>query len=376
MIKKIITSIFIFVCFLIILVIVPTVFAQTEGGNDAQIANQQEERLEGVVKIISEEKQIQVMNQSQLYQKLEIEVTTGSLKGQTVTVENGNLPTSNVVHYALGDEVVLSYSKSPDGQRLVMITDFVRRGSLLWLFIIFVVITVLIGRLKGLTSIIGMVVSFAVIFMFILPQILSGHDPVFMTILGSLVIIPVSFYLSHGLNRKTTVAIFGTLISLIITGILANFFVEAGKLSGFVSEESGFLQEAFGNLVNIKGLMLSGIIIGVLGILDDVTISQSAMVREMKVLNPKMSAGELYRSAMIVGRDHIASMVNTLVLVYAGASMPLLLLFISSTHSFSEVINYEIIANEIIRTLVGSIGLVLTVPLTTLIAAFGRKEPN
>lgn len=375
MIKKIITSIFIFLSLLYVPILIPNASAQTEVemGSDAQLANQQDERLEGTIRTISEEKQIQVMDRSQLYQKLGVEVTTGSLKGQTVTVENGDLPSSNVVHYRVGDEVILSFSKSPDGQSLIMITDFIRRGSLLWLLIIFVGITVLVGRLKGITSIFGMTVSFLVIFLFILPQILAGRDPVFITIIGSLVIIPFSFYLSHGLNKKTTVAIIGTVIALIVTGILASIFVEAGKLSGFVSEEAGFLQAAQGSLINIKGLILSGIIIGVLGVLDDVTISQSAMVREMKSLNPKMSAGELYRSAMAVGRDHIASMVNTLVLVYAGASLPLLLLFINSTHSFSEVINYEIIATEIIRTLVGSIGLVLAVPLTTIIAAVAEE---
>lgn len=348
----------------------------TQPQSQSQLAATQDERLEGTVTSISDEKEIQVMDKKQLYQKLNINITEGSLKGQTITVENGNIPVENLIHYQVGDQVVLTRSQEPDGSSTFVITDFVRRDSLLWLLMIFVGVTVLIGRIKGFTSIVGMVVSFVVIFLFILPKILDGQDPVMVTILGSLIIIPVSFFLSHGLNKKTLEAILGTLVSLMVTGVLANIFVAAGKLSGFVSEESGFLQEAKGDLINIKGLLLAGIIIGVLGILDDVTISQSAVVQQLKQANSKLSPRQLYQRAMAVGRDHIASMVNTLVLVYAGASMPLLLLFINNPHPFSEVINYEIIADEVIRTLVGSIGLVLAVPLTTLIAVLLERGPK
>ena len=160
----------------------------------------------------------------------------------------------------------------------------------------------------------------------------------------------------------------GTLIALIITGILSSVFVEAARLTGFASEEAGFLRVAR-QMINIKGLLLAGIIIGVLGILDDITISQSAIVFQLKEANKKLKFNELYKRAMNVGQDHISSMVNTLVLVYAGASLPLLLLFIDNPQPFFEVINYEIIADEIVRTLVGSIGLILAVPITTLIAA-------
>jgi len=161
----------------------------------------------------------------------------------------------------------------------------------------------------------------------------------------------------------------GTLIALIITGILANIFVEAAKLTGFASEEAGFLQVAKGGAINMKGLLLAGIIIGLLGILDDVTVSQAAIVFQLKEANNRLKFNQLYQRAMRVGQDHIASMINTLILVYAGASLPLLLLFIDSPRPFLEVVNYEIIADEVVRTLVGSIGLILAVPLTTLIAS-------
>src|SRR3990167_3548556 len=199
--------------------------------------------------------------------------------------------------------------------------------------------------------------SFFVIFTFVLPQILSGKDPIFIAITASLFIIPISFYLSHGLNRKTTAAVIGTIIALVVTGILANVFVDAARLTGFASEEAAFLQQAKPDLINIRGLLLAGIIIGVLGVLDDITVSQSAIVFQLKEANPRIRFDELYMRAMDVGQDHISSMVNTLILVYTGAALPLLLLFIDNPHPFSEVINYEIIADEVVRTLVGSIGL-------------------
>jgi uncharacterized membrane protein len=151
---------------------------------------------------------------------------------------------------------------------------------------------------------------------------------------------------------------------------LATLFVNLSQLTGFTSEEAGFLQAYKPGLINMKGLLLSGIIIGVLGVLDDITISQSAIVEQLKKANQKLKPIELYQKAMSVGRDHIASMINTLILVYTGAALPLLLLFIDNPHPFSQVINYEIIADEVVRTLVGSIGLILAVPITTLLAVW------
>jgi uncharacterized membrane protein len=237
-----------------------------------------------------------------------------------------------------------------------------------WLLAIFVTTAILIGGWQGLTSLLGMVVSFGVIFMFILPQIALGKDPVGVVVIGSLAIIPATFLLSHGVNKKTGIAILGTLISLVITGFFAHFFVNTAKLTGFASEEAGFLQVYNPGLINMKGLLLAGIIIGLLGVLDDITISQAAIVAELKATDTKLAIGDLYKKAMRIGKDHIASMINTLVLVYTGAALPLLLLFINNPHSFLEVINYEIIADEVVRTLVGSIGLMLAVPITTIIA--------
>ena len=330
----------------------------------------EEKTLEAKVIQILDEKVIisGLSGEEQPYQKLKLLVIKGYLKDQEIEIESGNVPSVNLPQYKIGDRVIVSYSNDLEGNDVFYITDFVRRQPLLWLFLIFVVLTVVIARWRGLLSLLGMGISFLVIFFLVLPQILSGANPVETAILGSLIIIPVTFFLSHGFNGKTGVAIAGTVITLIITGILAGTFVEAAKLSGFASEEAGFLQSAKGDLVNIKGLLLAGIIIGVLGVLDDITISQSAIVFQLKEANSKLKYSELYKRAMNVGRDHISSMVNTLILVYTGAALPLLLLFIDNPHPFSEIINYEILADEVVRTLVGSIGLVLAVPITTFIA--------
>ena len=346
--------------------------SEVETTQPSSTAESKEEVLEGKVVQILEEKQIIPVGttEPQLYQKLEILVTYGSLKDKKIVVENGNLPTSNLQKYKIADYLVINYSQDFEGNDNFYITDYVRRDTLFWLFVVFVVIAVAIGRWQGMTSLVGMAISFLVIFKFILPKISSGSPPVQIAILGSLVIIPATFLLSHGINKKTGIAIVGTLISLIITGLLANTFVMASKLTGFASEEAGFLQAYKPGLINIQGLLLAGIIIGVLGILDDITISQSAIVQQLKAANPRLKFQELYTKAMSVGKDHIASMVNTLILVYTGAALPLLLLFINNPHPFSEVVNYEIIAEEIVRTLVGSVGLMLAVPITTIIASF------
>lgn len=347
------------------------VFAQT----DTHEEQQKQETLEGRVSLVLEENQIIPSGAKDLqwYQKLEILIIKGSLKNKKIIVENGKMPMSNVEKYALGEELVISRNKDFEGNDTYYISDYVRRGPLLQLFIIFVVCTIVIAKWRGILSLFGMGISFLVIFSFILPKILAGANPVNIAIMGSLVIIPASFFLSHGVNKKTVVAIIGTLIALLITGVLANIFVESAQLTGFASEEASFLQTIKQGSINIKGLLLAGIIIGVLGVLDDITISQSAIVFQLKEANTKIGSIELYKRAMNVGQDHISSMVNTLVLVYAGAALPLLLLFVDNPHPFSEIINYEIIADEMVRTFVGSIGLILAVPITTCIAVIVVK---
>ncbi len=345
------------------------VYAQEDEFSQPPAAPTPSVNYEARVTKISEEKEIEFDGKKQLYQKLELQITSENDKGKTIMIENGNLPSATIKRFNIGDRVLINKDQTPDGSEIYFITDYIRRSSLLWLFVIFLGLTLLVGRTRGLMSVVGMCVSFLVIFYFILPRILAGNDPSFITILASVFLIPVTFYLSHGFNKKTTAAVLGTIASLVVTGVLAHYFVNDANLTGFASEEAGFLQTFTQGAVNVQGLILAGIIIGLLGVLDDITISQAAVVSELKKASDKLSTWDLYKRAMEVGKDHIASSVNTLVLVYAGVALPLLLLFVNNPHPFTEVINYEIVAEEVVRTLVASIGLILAVPITTIISA-------
>ena len=175
----------------------------------------------------------------QLYQKLDLVLTSGSQKGKTITLENGNLPMADVQKYVVGDKLVLNHGKDLSGKDEYTIEDYVRRGALLWAFIVFVLVAIAIGARRGFTSLIGMGISFSIIFLYTLPTIAHRGDPMTAAIISSFIIVPVTFYLSHGFNKKTTVAIVGTFISLVITGMLANYFVVLAHLTGYGSEEAG-----------------------------------------------------------------------------------------------------------------------------------------
>lgn len=300
-----------------------------------------------------------------------LKINKGDLKGKTYKVK---ADTGKNVNYKKGDNVIVSYSKAGTGQENVYIIDYVRTKEILLLFFLFLALVFFIGRFKGIRSFLGMLFSFVIIGSFIIPNILLGNDPVLISLLGALFILPVSFYLSHGINKKTTIALVGTFISLAITGALSYFFVSYTRLTGFATEEASFLQLIQGVDVNITSLLLAGIIIGAMGVLDDITISQTAVVERLRIANEKYGSRELYKHAMEVGRDHIASLVNTLILVYMGASLPLFLLFYSSRMSYGIAMNNEIITTEIVRTLVSSIGIVLAVPITTFIASVYTKK--
>lgn len=324
--------------------------------------SQSNQNYQGTVSEILEQKIGGEKNPGEMWQKLELIVTSkGDRFGQKVIVEN----IDPRLEYGIGDKLMVYQADA----ETYLIADQVRTDALLILFAIFIVLVLLISKWRGIGSLLGMAVSFIVIIYFILPKIAGGENPIMIAILGSLIIIPATFYPSHGINRKTTIAVVSTILALITTGLLANFFISFAKLSGLASEEAGFLQAMYPDLINMQGLLLAGIIIGVLGVLDDVTVSQASIVEQLKGANKELRATEIFQRAMQVGHDHISSMVNTLVLVYAGASLPLLLLFNDAAKPFTELINHEIIADEIIRTLVGSIGLILAVPISTFLAA-------
>lgn len=249
---------------------------------------------------------------------------------------------------------------------------------MLLLFVLFAAAVLLLGRWKGLGALAGLGASLAIILGFILPAVLDGRSPLLVAIIGASAIAFVTLYLAHGLNIATTVALLSTFASLALTGLLALVFVNAAKFTGY-TEDSTFFLTALGVQIDPRGLILAGIVIGTLGVLDDVTVTQVSAVWELRKAQPDASALDLYRSAVNIGRDHISSTVNTLFLAYAGAALPLLLLFTEAQQSIGGVATREIVAVEIVRTLVGSIGLVASVPIATWLAASvlsGRVVPG
>jgi uncharacterized membrane protein len=343
-----------------------------------ELAPGESEQLRARVVKVLEEGMVDQGGFEQPYQRLRLELTEGPLQGQTVDVDYGQLGFSNESRlFGPGDRVIVERIRSADQTDLYLITDYVRTTPLLWLTLIFVAATLLLSGWQGARSLVGMGISLIVIVAFIVPQILAGRDPVLIAVTGSIVMMGISLYLVYGWHRKTHVAIVGLLLSLVLAGLLSIWFVNWSRLSGYGAEEAGFLQVA-GVQLDPRGLLLAGIIIGSLGALDDVAIGQASSIHELSRANPQLGWRGLFAHGMTIGRDHLAAMVNTLFLAYVGAALPFLLLFSVYTEPLGMTLNREIIAEEIVRTLVGSLGLLAGVPFTSIVAAIafsrGHRE--
>lgn len=271
-----------------------------------------------------------------------------------------------------GDHLVLGRSSDPSGTTYYF-ADFQRGMALAWMGIAFAVLVVAVGRWRGIGALVGLGVTGAVVTQFVLPAVLDGKPPVAVALVGSAAIVLVALYVAHGPNVRTTTALLGTLAGLCATGGLAIAAVHLAHLSGLSSEEATFVQTFAGN-VNLQGLLLGGIIIGSLGVLNDVTVTQASAVWEIHRAEPARSRRSLYLAGMRVGRDHIASTVYTLALAYIGAAMPLLILFSIANRRLTDVVTSDVVAQEVVRTLAGGTGLLLAVPLTTGIAALVAKS--
>lgn len=331
-------------------------------------------------KVISIEKEglREIGGRKNPFQQLTLQLLDGGNSGSKITLEHG------------GSVVIASSQKVRVGETLIVtkitqgnkstysVIDRYRLPSLLTITLIFFLIITLLTGKKGLGSIAGLLVSLLIIVLFIVPQILSGNDPLIISIIGSLAIMLITLYLAHGFNSRTTIAVVATFVSLVLTGIIAVIAVNMSKLSGLGSEDAYNLLISTGRTINVQGLLLGGIIIGSLGVLDDTTTTQSTTVAELSRANPNYSMKQLFTSGMVIGKEHIASLVNTLVLAYAGAAIGIFIFIIISLQTHSQpwwvIFNSEIIAEEIVRTLAGSMGLVLAVPITTILAAFFAKN--
>jgi uncharacterized membrane protein len=273
-----------------------------------------------------------------------------------------------------GDKIrVAKAPKPPKGAPAVAGTgytlyDFERRGPMLVLAGLFALVVLVFARWRGALSLVGLGISLVLVLLFVVPAILDGKSALLVAVVGSVAVAFTTIPLAHGWGPKSLAALLGSIASLFLTALLAVLFTNLTHLTGLSSEEAIFLQIGAAN-VSLQGLLLAGMVIGALGVLDDVTISQASTVMALRKANPGLTLRRLSALALDVGRDHVSATVNTLVLAYVGASLPILLLFSAADLGVSDAVNLEVVAKEIVATLVGSIGLITAVPITTALAA-------
>lgn len=303
-------------------------------------------------------------------QTVQITSLSGPEKGTQIQIEHLTLNSnSSQLKLEKGQKVIVQ-----NFQAEYIIVDKYRLTPLILILILFFLTALAFTGIEAVYSFLALAASFVILIQFIVNFILQGFSPFWVTIAGSLMIVSISTFLAHGFKKRTQIAVLGTIITLGVASIISVIAVKITRLAGLGSDEAFALQLGSTN-INLQGILLAGIIIGTLGVLDDITTSQAAAVDEISKANPKLSSTELYKRGLSVGKEHIASLINTLVLAYAGAAMPLFVLFVSENASPAWIlINSESIAEELIQMLVGSTALVLSVPITTMLAARFLKK--
>ncbi len=296
---------------------------------------------------------------------LRVEALGGAAEGDVLEIE---APTEGFPEFRPGDLVELFPSELPGEGDVWFVADFSRRTPLLWLGAVLVGAVLLVGRWQGLRALAGLAGSLWVVVGFMLPAILAGASPALVALVGGTAVVLGTLLLTHGLGRTALAAATGTLGALVLTVAVGVAAIDAARITGFASEDAVYAAFAAGGL-DLRGLVLAGLIVAALGVLDDVTVAQASTVAALHEADPSQGFGTLVARAMAVGRDHIASVINTLVLAYAGASLALLVLFSTSGLPVLELVSSELVATELVKTIVGSLGLIAAVPLTTVIAA-------
>ena len=290
-------------------------------------------------------------------------------EGETVTLRHGGeVLATEYTRMRPGDRILLQRLAGEDGS-LLHVFDFIREPALLWLLLLFAGVAILIGKWTGVRSLLGAAFGALIVIRFILPRILAGYNPLLVSLAGAAILIAVSLYLVYGFKWKTHAALSGVILSLAITSVLAIFFTWWAKITGLGSEEAPLLALAAGTYIDLRGLVLAQVIIGSLGVLDDICVGQASAIFQLRSINPRLGWRRLFHHGIAIGRDHIGAMANTLLLVYIAASLPLFALLTLQRFSWRLLINQEFLAEEIILTLVGSLGLMLAMPITSLVAS-------
>ncbi len=299
-----------------------------------------------------------------LVQEVEIEVLEGERAGVRAVFIN------DLVELAPGDQIFVNRIVTIEGTEFFDFKDYDRRAPLVWLGVTFVLLLLIFAGWQGGRALLSLGLSVAAILFVLIPALLAGYSPAWTSLGIAAVILALVLFITHGINARSVSAFVGTFAAVLVTCALAAWWVSWMRLTGFGSDASVYLNFSTGGQLDFAGLLLGSIIIGILGVLDDVSITQASVVQELRAANPSFGWGELYRRAIRVGRDHVGSLVNTLALAYVGISLPLVLLFARTDAAIGDIVNQEVVAAELSRILVGSIGLILAVPLTTLVAAW------
>jgi len=353
----------------------PTVQALQQAAHMNTVKPKEEPSKAKVLKILEDTTRDE-MGEKHPFQKVSVQILDGSEKGKTLTINYGDQTTIRLGQKVHEGQTVVLLKTITGATITYQIIDIYRLNNLLPFLILFLAVVLLVSRLKGLGALVGLIISFIIIIKFIVPTILSGEDPLLTSIVGSFFIMVITMYVAHGFSKKTHIALFATTFALILSGALAYISVTFTFLSGLGSEDAASLLYGPTQNINFQGLLLGGIIIGSLGVLNDITIGLSVAMHELALANPKFTFRELFNGGLRIGSEHIAALVNTLALAYAGAGLPIFIYLVlnPTKQPLWLILNSELLAEEIVRTLAGSIGLILAVPLTAVFAALAFQQ--
>lgn len=324
-----------------------------------------------VLEIVSEEdRAIMGTDATTTVQALRVVLRSGEKSGEVVRLEN------DILVLAAGDNIFLDRLVAIDGTEYYQFKDVERRPQLWVLCGVLVFLVVVFAGWQGVRALGSLGISVAAIVFLLVPALLAGYSPAFTSLVISAIVLATSLFLTHGFQARSAIAFAGTIGAVAVTCVVAAVSVATMRLTGFSSDAAVFLNFSTGGTLDFSGLLLGSIIIGLLGVLDDVSITQASVVQELRAANRSLGWAELYVRAIRVGRDHVGSLVNTLALAYVGTALPLVLLLARAQSPLGLTLNQEVVAVEIVRIVVGSIGLILAVPLTTVLAAwyFHDKE--
>lgn len=309
------------------------------------------------------------------FQEVTLEITSGDYTGEVFVIEN-HLPKNLAyrIEVATGDRIIVAIDEMGQ-EKQIYISDYYRNNILTILVFIFLALLIIIGKFKGFKSVITISLTMFLIFKVLIPGILDGYNSLVLSIVISAVITIVTIFIVSGFNKKSLAAIIGTVSGVVIAGVISVIVGNTIEITGMMPDEAAMLQYLPNAIsLNYKNLLFSGILLGALGAVMDVAMSIASSINEIYNAKVSIEPKHLFKAGMAVGHDIMGTMANTLILAYTGSSIPLLLILNASGESFSSIVNMDIVATEVVRSLAGSIGLIVTIPITAFISVIFLKK--